>query len=767
MLRNFAKPTVFLIGISLSAVLVSPAEAQSSPTIVKVYTSPYNLIFSVDGALYNRSAVQLWTPGSQHVLQVANTIQVNGDPSARYVFHGWQAGGQSIQGNPITITADPSVTEYEAVFDVSYSLIVSFFTCDTPVCTGGPGTVAVNGQVLTSSQQLFISSGSAVSLTASPNAGYLFGSWNISAPAVSNGSQASLTMTQPAVVSVFFLPVRHVTLATSPPGLLVLGDGAPAAAPAGFDWGLNTDHSVAAISPQTDSSGIPWVFSSWSDGGAAYHAYNPGWTYTGQTLTATFVRGVAMAVETSPRGLSLTVDGGSKWPSSLFTWGVGQVHTVSAPERQTDAQNRAWQFSAWSNGGAATQDFTVPAEGVPAGFALIATYTPLGHLMVDSTLPGIALTVNGAACSLPCDVKQAVGSTVTVSAPANVAAGMGTRESLSGWSNGAGPGDLQLTLGPDPISVTAQYHVMNNLNAISSPAGAATWTYDPASTDGYYDSQATVKITIAPRPGYKFQYWSGDLGGTALSGSVNMAQPRSVEAVFDKVPYLVPAGVTNGAGVTPQAGVAPGSVISIFGANLSADSMAGPASPMVQTLDGVTVRVGDRLLPLFFVSPGQINAQLPADLAPGKAVVTVSSEGQPDVTAQFSIVADAPGLFPQMLNNKAYAIALRADGSMITPANPAARGEWVTIYGTGFGPTSVPRPVGLAVPASPALTVSDPVGLAIGGITVPVARAYALVGSVAVDAVSFTLGKDVPSGDQPLVLTVGDQPSNTVLLAVQ
>src|ERR1019366_6110248 len=79
---------------------------------------------------------------------------------------------------------------------------------------------------------------------------------------------------------------------------------------------------------------------------------------------------------------------------------------------------------------------------------------------------------------------------------------------------------------------------------------------------------------------------------TIPSGVVTMSAPRVVKALLDPVPYIAPAGVMNAAGATPQAGVAPGRILSIFGVNLAPDGM------LPQTLGGLTVRVGDRILPL-------------------------------------------------------------------------------------------------------------------------------------------------------------------------
>ena len=98
-------------------------------------------------------------------------------------------------------------------------------------------------------------------------------------------------------------------------------------------------------------------------------------------------------------------------------------------------------------------------------------------------------------------------------------------------------------------------------------------------------------------------------------------------------------------------------------------------------------------------------------------------------------------------NGQTYAVATHADGSPVTATAPVQQGETITLYGTGFGPTTPARPFGFAVPGSPSYTLNDGVTIQIGSATpiVPVA-AYAVPGSVGVDAVQFVLGSDAPSG---------------------
>jgi uncharacterized protein (TIGR03437 family) len=755
---------VLAAGMFLASAPAVQAQVQSATT---VSTSPPGGQFSVDGMSYSAAMTAIWPQGSKHTLY-AMPQQNSSVYNTQYTFQGWQWAGGAMVGNPVVVTADPSITSYQAIFTVQYGLNILFNPCDPTAICNGPGTISVNGTTIATSQEIYEPAQGAVVLQAFPNTGYVFVGWQSGSAQLIQGFQTTITMNGPVTVSALFAPVQFVNLATIPAGLLLLADRTEVPTPTAMQWGLNTVHTLAALSPQQDTQGNYWIFSSWSDGGALQHAYTvPG--YAATTVTATFVPGVPVEFLTSPQGLSLSVDGQSNWSSYTFEWAAGQTHTVQAPSTQTDSRGNLWGFANWSNGGAQTQSITVPQSAVGGGMRLVANYNQLGHITVTSALAGLSVTVNGTACAVPCDIQQPLGTQLTIAAPASVPLAAGSRQDFLGWSNGAGTGPLSVTLGADSITVAANYHQMNYLATAAAPSGAASWSLQPASPDGFYDSQTNVAINVTALPGFRFRSWSGDLSGSTPSGTVPMSAPRAVQASFDKVPYIVPTGVANGAGSTPQTGLAAGSVVSIFGANLANGVALGPSSPMTQTLAGTTVLLGSRLLPLFFVSPAQINFQLPSDVPSGAQTLTVSTQGQPDVQASFNVVQDAPGLFSSAVNGQTYAVATHADGSPVTLAAPVQQGETITLYGTGFGPSTPARPFGFAVPQSPAYVLNDPATIQIGS-AAPVApsAAFAVAGSVGVDAVQFTLGTDAPSSTSAqLTITINGQVSNMVLLPIQ
>ena len=317
--------------------------------------------------------------------------------------------------------------------------------------------------------------------------------------------------------------------------------------------------------------------------------------------------------------------------------------------------------------------------------------------VIQSSVPGMRVKVDGAECVSPCKIDRPIGSTVRVSVPSVVPISDATRWEFAGWTDG-GEIEHAVPFDTDSKTIQANFRKTNRLIAILDPADAATVRTDPGSADGFFPADLNVRVSLEAKPGFRFRRWDGDLSGTFPSGTVNMGASRLVRAQFDRVPFVSESGVRNAAGATPETGVAAGSLISIFGASMATRFEASQGNPLAQTLAGAVVMVEDRILPLVYVSPEQINAQLPSDLQPGNYTLTVRPEGLADIKTQFTVVRNAPGLFANSVESTAYAVALHEDGSPVTLASPAKRDETITLVGTGFGPYDRRAVEGFATP---------------------------------------------------------------------
>jgi uncharacterized protein (TIGR03437 family) len=279
----------------------------------------------------------------------------------------------------------------------------------------------------------------------------------------------------------------------------------------------------------------------------------------------------------------------------------------------------------------------------------------------------------------------------------------------------------------------------------------------------FYAQGTNVTVTSEPNRGFNFGHWTGALSGSYPSGTVTLASPQAVVAQMITVPYIAPAGISNGVGQTPSSSVAPGSIISIFGQSLAPSVKVGPVNPLSQSLDGVTVTVNDFILPLLFVSPEQINAQLPSSLTPGNYTLEVQPAGQTEISGTFTVAHNAPGLFYQTIKAVNYATALHADGSLVTTASPAAAGETISLLGTGFGPYQQTVLDGF-FPPNPPPAVADSVTLSVDGVNLP-STSTAAPGFTGIDRTQFTVPTGLPSGKSvPVLVTINGVDSNTVML---
>jgi uncharacterized protein (TIGR03437 family) len=232
-------------------------------------------------------------------------------------------------------------------------------------------------------------------------------------------------------------------------------------------------------------------------------------------------------------------------------------------------------------------------------------------------------------------------------------------------------------------------------------------------------------------------------------------------AVYGLLTQASPTSIVNAASFATGP-VAPGSLISIFGSNLANGTDWAPAASLPSGLGGTTVWINGAPAPLEFVSPTQINAQVPFGAPTGPASAVLQLMGMPPVSMEFSIVPAAPGIFT---NGRNQASVQNADGSFNTPENPASAGSRVSVYLTGLG--IVAPPVSDGEPAStdtPARAVY-PVTARIGQNDVSVSFAGLSprsVGVYQVDLVAPTIG----DGLYPLVVTVNGVPSNMARISI-
>jgi len=211
---------------------------------------------------------------------------------------------------------------------------------------------------------------------------------------------------------------------------------------------------------------------------------------------------------------------------------------------------------------------------------------------------------------------------------------------------------------------------------------------------------------------------------------------------------------------------APGSVVSIFGSGLADGTGQAQGAPLPDSLQGTAVLVGGVKAPLFYVSAGQINFQMPAELAAGTASLAVERDGQMSAGWPIGIVAAMPAIFTENTTGSGAGVIVHArDFRLVTPANPASNGEYLALFCTGLGATQPAVASGMAA-VGPANVTATPVTVtAASGAMLPVQYAGLAPGWPGLYQVNFQWTAGLFYSSTTVVLTVGNNfQSNAVTL---
>jgi uncharacterized protein (TIGR03437 family) len=224
----------------------------------------------------------------------------------------------------------------------------------------------------------------------------------------------------------------------------------------------------------------------------------------------------------------------------------------------------------------------------------------------------------------------------------------------------------------------------------------------------FYDASASCSGAVVPSCSV------GQVGlkpGAIISGTVH--------GVFDATPVIRTAqGVKTASGYGGFAAVAPATWMEIYGTNLAnvarqiwaGADFNGNAAPTA--LGGTTVTIGGQSAFIEYVSPVQVNAQVPSNISTGPQPVIVTTPGGTSVAYSIQVNLTEPGLLaPGVFNLTAgqYIDALFLDGATwvlppgSVPGVPSARakpGDTIVFYGIGFGTVTPDIPAGQIVTQS-------------------------------------------------------------------
>jgi uncharacterized protein (TIGR03437 family) len=269
-------------------------------------------------------------------------------------------------------------------------------------------------------------------------------------------------------------------------------------------------------------------------------------------------------------------------------------------------------------------------------------------------------------------------------------------------------------------------------------------------------------------------------GGSGSGASAILFVPEwfVVTVSLPPSPVVNRDGITNGASFAVPPRITPGAIASVFGHNLALDTALATTLPLPTALGGAALRVNTVWAPLFFVSPTQVNFQVPWELAGQTQVsVTVTTAGGTSDAQAVSLVAFSPGLFSTSSTGTGQAsILISGSGEVAAPsgsirgwpARPVKRGESISIFCTGLGDVATRPASGAPAPSDKLAVTSLVPTVTVGDIPSQVTFSGLAPGFVGLYQVNAQVPANAPTGDAvPVVLTIGAATSNAVTIAVQ
>jgi uncharacterized protein (TIGR03437 family) len=487
------------------------------------------------------------------------------------------------------------------------------------------------------------------------------------------------------------------------------------------------------------------------------------WTITGLpagivTDGSGNITGTPTTTTGSPFTVVVTVSDATKNSiSRTYSLVISGTLTVAAPTTLPAATLNAAYVPVTAMAGGGLGPYTWTATGFPTGMSVnIAT----------GVISGTPTTAAGSPYSVVLTVEDSTGKTASMTYTLTVASGPPSITGPASLPNG--------TLGVAYVSTTV---------TASGGSGVYTWSATglPA---GLSIGSSTGAITGTP---------SGTVASVntvvvTVTDSSTATATKTYTLTVNPAASSAPVITSVSSSTEGQALIAPNTWVSVYGSNFEAAGFipdtwtnsikASATGALPTTLDGVSVMVGGVAAYVAYVSATQINVLMPnIGLGPLQVTVTNTASGTSNAVTITSQTLD-PGIFeyPSGCTSNCPPIATHAD---YTPAQangviaglttvPAAPGETIILWGSGFGPTTPAIPYGTAVPSTPVFSTSSNVSATLNGapITVYQNLAYLTSGIAGVYQIGVTVPAGLANGTYPLVTTINGVSSPTLYLVV-
>ena len=288
---------------------------------------------------------------------------------------------------------------------------------------------------------------------------------------------------------------------------------------------------------------------------------------------------------------------------------------------------------------------------------------------------------------------------------------------------------------------------------------------------------------------FSFVFASPTCTGVATCGVGQVGQTANatitgpITGAFDPTPFIRPSGAITASNYGAFQAIAPATWVEIYGTNLATTrsqiwagaDFNGPQAPTA--LGGTTVTVAGKPAFVDFVSPEQVNVQVPSGISAGPQPLVVTTAGGSSAAYSITVRTTEPGLLapPSFIlkgvqnvvalfsNTLTYVLPVAVAGVTTARARP---GDSLTLYGVGFGTVTPDTPAGLIAQQTTNLQSSFQVFFA--GVPATVTYAGFAPGYVGLYQFNVVVPNIAASDAVPLTFTLAGAPGpQNLVIAVQ
>lgn len=406
----------------------------------------------------------------------------------------------------------------------------------------------------------------------------------------------------------------------------------------------------------------------------------------------------------------------------------------------------------------------------PSAFATVINLGPTNQ---NVTLTGSGQNVQGQPQALvtwgSCSFNGG-NTTCTVTAP------------YTGIGAGGNYSAVLVYAGNGPSPMIATFENQNTNLFVVSFGSIVSFIQTLAETNGptvnFYYADFPIPLLTYPQPQCQ---GASPCSALQVALTPNATITGAVTAASDLTPYIrTSQGVISADQFGAFNAVSPGTWMEIYGINLgtiqnytwAGSDFSGTQAPA--SLAGTSVTVGGQTAYIDYVSPNQVNAQVPYNVGTGPQPVVVTTAGGTSPPYTVTVNPLEPGLLaPSAFSVAAgqYVAALFPDGVTyvlppgLTSAVPTARakpGDTIMLYGVGFGPVTPAIPAGQIEEQTNGL--QSPFGISFAGVPAQIKYQGLVATFIGLYQLNVVVPNIAASDTVPITFSVGTTPGAQTLI---